>query len=137
MYANGEGVPEDDTEAVKWYRKAADQGYVRGQYNLGNMYAIGTGVPEDDKEAVKWFRKAAEQGDAQAQYNLGVMYYEGDGVIENYIQAYAWGNIAQAKGHENAKEAKAKIAEEMTKEQIAKAQDLSREMVETNPKLIN
>jgi uncharacterized protein len=26
MYANGEGVPENDAEAVKWYRKAADQG---------------------------------------------------------------------------------------------------------------
>ena len=24
MYANGDGVPQDDTEAVKWYRKAAD-----------------------------------------------------------------------------------------------------------------
>jgi uncharacterized protein len=26
MYANGRGVPEDDVEAVKWYRLAADQG---------------------------------------------------------------------------------------------------------------
>ena len=26
MYDNGEGVPEDDGEAVKWYRKAAEQG---------------------------------------------------------------------------------------------------------------
>ena len=26
MYDNGEGVPENDAEAVKWYRKAADQG---------------------------------------------------------------------------------------------------------------
>jgi len=25
MYANGEGVPENDAEVVKWYRKAADQ----------------------------------------------------------------------------------------------------------------
>jgi TPR repeat protein len=27
MYANGKGVPEDDKEAVKWYRLAAEQGY--------------------------------------------------------------------------------------------------------------
>ena len=26
MYANGDGVPQDYAEAVKWYRKAADQG---------------------------------------------------------------------------------------------------------------
>jgi TPR repeat protein len=39
MYASGEGVPEDDTEAVKWYRRAADQGFWLAQYNLGVMYA--------------------------------------------------------------------------------------------------
>ena len=26
MYDNGEGVPEDDAEAVRWYRMAAEQG---------------------------------------------------------------------------------------------------------------
>ena len=70
MYANGEGVPEDDKEAVKWYRLAAEQGHAQAQYNLGLMYANGEGVPEDDKEAVKWYRLAAEQGHAQAQSTL-------------------------------------------------------------------
>jgi len=27
MYANGEGVPENDALAVKWWRKAAEQGF--------------------------------------------------------------------------------------------------------------
>ena len=32
MYANGgEGVPEDDAEAVRWYRLAAEQGYAAAQ----------------------------------------------------------------------------------------------------------
>ena len=44
MYANGEGVPEDDAEAVHWYRKAAKQGYADAQYNLGLMYDYGEGV---------------------------------------------------------------------------------------------
>ncbi len=26
MYANGRGVPEDDVEAVRWYRLACDSG---------------------------------------------------------------------------------------------------------------
>ena len=51
MYANGEGVPEDDAEAVRWYRLAADQGHAGAQYNLGVMYANGEGVVEDDAEA--------------------------------------------------------------------------------------
>jgi len=31
MYANGEGVPENDAEAVKWYLKAAEQGFADAQ----------------------------------------------------------------------------------------------------------
>ena len=83
MYDNGEGVPEDDAEAVRWYHMAAEQGLALAQYNLGGMYANGEGVPEDDAEAVRWFRMAAEQGDALAQYNLGVMYANGEGVPED------------------------------------------------------
>ena len=74
MYDNGDGVPENDAEAVRWYRLAAEQGYASGQYNLGLMYDLGEGIPEDDAEAVRWYRLAAEQGNASAQYNLGNMY---------------------------------------------------------------
>ena len=59
---NGDGVPQDYKEAVKWYRLAAEQGYADAQYNLGLMYSNGEGVPQDYKEAVKWYRLAAEQG---------------------------------------------------------------------------
>ena len=38
MYEHGEGVPENDTEAVKWYEKAADQGDVDAQRKLSLMY---------------------------------------------------------------------------------------------------
>jgi TPR repeat protein len=38
------GVKQDAAEAVKWYRKAAEQGYARAQFNLGLMYAEGKGV---------------------------------------------------------------------------------------------
>ena len=35
---NGEGVEQDFKEAVKWYQKAAEQGFAGAQYNLGAMY---------------------------------------------------------------------------------------------------
>jgi hypothetical protein len=53
MYSNGEGVPEDDAEAVKWVRKAADQGLAKAQHSLGAMYSDGEGVLKDEAE----FRK--------------------------------------------------------------------------------
>ena len=46
MYHEGSGVPQDDTEAVKWYRTAAEQGYALAQHNLGLMYQMGLGVPQ-------------------------------------------------------------------------------------------
>jgi len=70
MYDNGEGVPEDDKQAVKWYRLAAEQGHAEAQINLGVMYRDGTGVRKDDKEAIKWWQKATEQGSIGAQFLL-------------------------------------------------------------------
>jgi Asp-tRNA(Asn)/Glu-tRNA(Gln) amidotransferase A subunit family amidase len=69
MYANGYGVPEDDAEAVRWYRMAAEQGSADAQSNLGVMYANGEGVVQDDARAYLWFNLAvaASQGDERAR----------------------------------------------------------------------
>ena len=130
-------MPKDWREAAKWYLKAAEQGDTKAQKNLGVMYRSGKGVVKDDKEAVKWYRKAAEQGDAGAQTSLGAMYYNGGGILEDYETAYAWFNIAAANGDEYAKRNKLIVTKKMTPEQIAKAQELSREMIKKNPKLLN
>ena len=61
MYYYGYGVKQDYAEAVKWYRKAAEQGNAYAQFNLGNAYYNGNGVEQDYAEAVKWYQKAAEQ----------------------------------------------------------------------------
>ena len=45
MFDAGEGVPQNDTEAVRWYRMAAEQGNADAQLNLGDMYDTGRGVP--------------------------------------------------------------------------------------------
>ena len=57
---NGDGVPQDDKGAAKWYTLAAKQGMLV-QFNLGLMYNDGRGVPQDDKTAVKWYRHAANR----------------------------------------------------------------------------
>ncbi len=41
MYAAGQGMPQDNAEAVKWYRLAADQGHAGAQDCLGSMYTKG------------------------------------------------------------------------------------------------
>lgn len=90
MYASGQGVPKDYTEAARWYRKAADQDYPDAQNNLGVMYNNGQGFPRDYAEAIRWYRKAADQGDVKAQYNLGQIYRHGCGVTQDYVEAALW-----------------------------------------------
>jgi len=133
MYANGEGVPEDDAEAVRWYRLSAEQGDANAQNNLGIMYRDGDGVPEDDAEAVRWYRLAAEQGNAYAQHNLGIMYASGQGVPKGDVLAYMWYNLAAAQGNERAQRNKDRAESRMTREQIAEAQRLSTEWLEAHP----
>ena len=62
MYDNGEAVPEDNAEAMRWYHKAAEQRHAGAQSNLGIMYAKGEGVPQDDVQAYAWLSIAAAQG---------------------------------------------------------------------------
>ena len=62
MYANGQGVPQDYAEALKWYRLAAMQGHGPAQQNLGVMYVLGQGVPQDYVQAHIWFNLAAANG---------------------------------------------------------------------------
>ncbi|MBC8001374.1 MAG: sel1 repeat family protein, partial [Opitutaceae bacterium] len=46
-YAKGEGVEKDYREAVKWFRKAADQNFALAQFNLATCYETGQGVGKD------------------------------------------------------------------------------------------
>ena len=62
MYANGQGTQANDSEALRWYRLAAEAGLTAAQYNLGIMYEDGKGVLADNKEAFKWYSLAAEKG---------------------------------------------------------------------------
>ena len=86
---------------------------------------------------MKSLKALAEKGDARAQHNLGNEYAKGEGVLEDYVTAYAWLNIAAANGIADANKAKLSLRTNMTPDQIAKAQELSKEMVKKNPKLIN
>lgn len=89
-YIAGRDVPENDVEAAKWYRKAAEQGHAEAQAQLGLMYIVGQGVPQDFAAAAQWCRKAADQGIARAQAALGDMYIKAQGVPKNYVEAAKW-----------------------------------------------
>ena len=121
------GVAKDEAEAVKWFRKAAEQNVAAAQFSLGVCYANGRGVTKDDAEAVKWFRKAAEQNFADAQYNLGVCYDSGEGVAKDEVEAYKWWLLAAGQGNDDAKYNMTIVENKMSREQIAEGQRLARD----------
>ena len=51
-YMKGLGVDQDDAEAVKWFRCAAEQGDAEAQHRVGFAYMTGRGISQDDAEAV-------------------------------------------------------------------------------------
>ena len=100
MYANGDGVPQNYSEAMKWYRRAADQGDPDAQYNLGLMYASGDGVPSNYVTAYAWVDIAVASENSSADLHLA------------------------------AREVRSDLEERMTPSQIAEAQQLSTEIFE-------
>ncbi|MCI0701156.1 MAG: serine/threonine-protein kinase [Planctomycetia bacterium] len=101
-YEIGRGVPQDFVKAREWYEKAAAQGNVNAQNNLGVLYARGEGVEQDYAKAREWYEKAAEQGHAPAQFNLGGLYAAGQGVPQDYVKAREWYEKAAEQNHASA-----------------------------------
>jgi len=86
-YAEGKVVAKDEAEAVRWYRKAADQGYAEAQCWLGKWYTYHLTIGRKSQAAM-WYRKAAEQGHVVAQHELGILYFRGaGGVTVDYTEA--------------------------------------------------
>ena len=128
LYYGGQGVPKDLAQAAAWYRKAAEQGLASAQSTLGALYYRGEGVSQDFGQAEAWFRKAADQGLASAENFLGLMYSAGDGLLpQDIVVAYMWFNLAAAHGHKSAMIERARAESQMTPQQVALAQTLSRD----------
>ncbi len=101
-YEGKNGKTQNYTEAVKWFRQAAEQGNAKAQTFMGVCCYNGSGVTQDYNEALKWYRKAAEQGYAIAQSNLGACYYNGKIVTRDYTEALKWYRKAAEQGHATA-----------------------------------
>jgi TPR repeat protein len=66
LYAQGDekqAVRQDETEAARWFLKAAEQGNVPAQSKLGSLYLSGRGVPQDSNQAYFWTVLARASGD--------------------------------------------------------------------------
>lgn len=101
-YAKGHGTKEDRSAAIKWYKKAADQGHVVSQK-----------IVEDEKSQeilrdqspFATFEKSARAGNAQSMYIVGRYYEDGIGIEKDLSKAKEWYRKAKKRGNSAAKRA--------------------------------
>jgi uncharacterized protein len=114
MYADGDGVKQDDLRAFEYFRGVADahadepRGTPQARFvanafvALGNYYLEGirdTAIKPDPDRAREMYSYAASYfGDPDAQYRLGRMYLDGSGGPKEPKQAARWLSLAAHKG---------------------------------------
>jgi tetratricopeptide (TPR) repeat protein len=93
------GVVQNEAEAARLYRNAAEQGDPRAQVALGLMFEVGQGVGTDYTQALFYYRKAADQGHVSALHSLGTMYERGFGVKKDLCEAATYYRMAAEQGY--------------------------------------
>jgi len=63
-------LPQSDTEAYLWAKRAAEQGLAKAEYAMGYFTEAGIGTIKDFREAMSWFERAAQHGDKRAAQRL-------------------------------------------------------------------
>lgn len=84
-YKLGRGVPVDLGEAENWYRRAANQGHLQAEDNLGLVMF----TANKREAAMPFITRAAARGEPRAQYVLGTAHFNGDLATRDWPRAYA------------------------------------------------
>jgi TPR repeat protein len=98
FHDGGKDCKQDDVEAAKWLKVAADKGDVQAINNLAAFYHEGLGVKQDDNQALMWYRTGAAHGSAEAEYNIGIFYANGYVVKQDPALAKKWYERAARQG---------------------------------------
>lgn len=98
-YYDGNGVKKDFSKALKWFKKAAEQGDDVSQTYLGVCLIEAIGIEKNIEEGLFWIRKAVEKGNARAENALGFCFWVGWGMDKDDYQAFKWFKLAAEHGN--------------------------------------
>ena len=106
LYLTGVGIPQNDTKALIWFEKAANQNHAAAQYQLGRLYDNLNSSFRNPVKAREWWEKASALDNADAQNALALKYAIGYLIDDDYPQdpcrAIALREQAAAQGHPQA-----------------------------------
>ena len=97
--AGGELLKKDPVAGLARTLKAAEQGYVPAEAQLGMLYAIGKGTEQNWPEAARWWNKAAEGGHVLAATNLSMVYRGVPGVKGDPAKSEQWAKFVAEHGN--------------------------------------
>ena len=127
-YLDGDEIPKNYIEAVKWLKKSAEQGNEEAQNYLGTCYHHGKGVEKNDEKAAEWILLSAKKGFCEAQVNLGKFYIRGVGLLKSKILGYCWLTLSLQKDClRSAQELLDGLEKGMTFEEVNNAQQIVKE----------
>jgi uncharacterized protein len=89
-YRLGDSVQQDESQAIDWCQKAANQHNAIGLEELAMIYTNGSTESSQPSKAIPLLTEAAGLGSASAMDNLGTFYANGIGVPQDYAQAVRW-----------------------------------------------
>ena len=90
IYEYGRGVEENEKEAVVWYMKASQIGYMNASAYVGWCYENGLGVDSDINKAIEYFEKGMRRGSGWAAHHIANFYRYGNNVEKNDQKAFAY-----------------------------------------------
>ncbi|RMG06616.1 MAG: hypothetical protein D6731_25320 [Planctomycetota bacterium] len=100
-YRSGEaeaGIARDPVEAVRWYRRGAEQGDLTCLRRLGELLVRGDGVPADPAEGYRLLLRAAEHGDGLAAVHVAQEHRRGRYLPADEQEHRFWRRRALEKG---------------------------------------
>jgi TPR repeat protein len=86
----GIGIPKNEPEALKWYKKSSDNGFNDGHYAMMMAYGTGIGTAVDSEKAFEYAMKCAANNDATCMWNIVNCYKQGLGVPKDADKMLDW-----------------------------------------------
>lgn len=106
---HGIGQPRDPAAALAWYRRTAEQGHARAQFEVGDALRYGSGVAPDLPAAIGWLARAADGGETLAAIALGDLFEQGTELPRDPARAARHYRAAAAGGNAYAQSALATL----------------------------
>jgi TPR repeat protein len=97
IYRDTRNPQRNATEAIAWFRRAADAGNAEAHYWVGVMHAAGDGTDKSMEQALQSWRQSAEAGHGPALGALAMAYASGSGVDKDMAEAVRWARLGAQK----------------------------------------